>query len=181
MNIDDVIRDFATTGSTLPRASIQWALDHWDEAGPAFIDLLECYDGGENRSAGTREALFFAVHLLGEKAEGRAFRPLCRLMRDVEAYEDALGDATTETLGRVIIGTYNGEIGLLKEVIEDPAADEFVRDAALGAMAYLARTGRITEREMRSYLLYLYAEMRLRRPPYFESGRFSPRSAAHPR
>lgn len=159
MTIDDVIRDFATTGSTLPRGSVQWGLDHWDEAGPAFIGLLERYASGEDRSEDSREALFFAVHLLAEKAEARAFQPLCRLMRDAEACEGVLGDAITETLEGVVISTYDGDITLLKEVIEDPDADEFVRDAALGAMAYLARTGRTAESEMRSYLLYLYAEM----------------------
>jgi hypothetical protein len=159
MIIDDVIRDLGTTGSTLPRASMQWALDHWEEAGPGFIKLLDRYANGTDRSEGTKEALFFAVHLLGEKAETGAFQPLCRLMRDKEACEDMLGDTITETLERIVISTYDGDVALLKAVIEDTTAGEFVRDAALGAMAYLARTGRITENEMRSYLLHLYAEM----------------------
>ncbi|HEV2336612.1 MAG TPA: SEC-C metal-binding domain-containing protein [Stellaceae bacterium] len=67
MTIEDVIRDFASTGSTLPRASMQWALDHWDEAAPAFVELLERHASGEDRSEASREALFFAVLSLQRK------------------------------------------------------------------------------------------------------------------
>ena len=160
MTIDDVIRDFATTGCNLPRASMQWALDHWDEAGPAFIELLERYASGAGRSEDSPEALFFILHLLGEKAEVRAFPALCHLMREAEACEAALGDATTDTLPAIIVSTYDGNSTGLRGVIEDAAADEFVRHGAVMAMAYLTRTERIPDAEMRAYLLHLYAEMR---------------------
>ena len=160
MTIDDVIRDFATTGCDLPRASMQWALDHWDEAAPAFIEVLERYASGADRSEDSQEAVFFVVHLLGEKAEARAFPALCRLMCDADACEAALGDATTENLPAIIVSTYDGNLPALKGVIEDAAADQFVRHGALMAMAYLTRTGRISDAETRAYLLHLYAEMR---------------------
>jgi uncharacterized protein len=162
MTIDDVIRDFETTGSTLPRASMQWALDHWNEAGPAFIDLLEHYAGGVERSDRSREALFFVIHLLGEKAEARAFGPLCRLLRDQEAAEDVLGDAITETLPQILISTFDGNLSVLKELIENPAAEEWARSAALGATGFLTRIGRIPDDEMRAYLLHLHAELQPR-------------------
>ena len=38
MNIEHVIRNFASAGDRLPRASMQWALDNWDIAGPAFVE-----------------------------------------------------------------------------------------------------------------------------------------------
>jgi uncharacterized protein len=159
MTIDDVIQDFGTTGSTLPRASMQWALANWDEAAPALVALLDRYIGGEDRSEATEAAVFFAVHLLGQKAETRAFEPLCRLMRRVEASDAALGDAETETLPQIIVSTFDGDPGPLKSVIEDGAADQFVRHGALMAMAYLARTGRIPDAEMHEYLRHLYTEM----------------------
>jgi hypothetical protein len=68
MTIDDVIRDFATSGCDLPRASMQWALDHWDEAGPVLVELVDRYASGEDRSEGVKDAVFIAVHLLGAAA-----------------------------------------------------------------------------------------------------------------
>jgi len=170
MTIDNVIRDFGTTGSTLPRASMQWTLDNWDEAAPALIALLDSYSGGENRSAGAEAAVFFAVHLLGQKAETRAFEALCRLMHEAAACDAALGDAETETLPQIIISTFGGDPAPLKGVIEDDAADQFVRHGALLALAYLTRTGRIPDGEMRDYLRHLYAEMQPRDESYVWCG-----------
>lgn len=170
MTIDDVIRDFATTGCTLPRASMQWALDHWDEACPALIDVLDRYTGGEDRSEEIRDTVFFAAHLFGQRAEGRAFPALCRLMREAEACEDALGDATTESLPQIVLSTYGGDLTLLKGVVEAAAADQFVRHGALMAMAYLTRTGRIPDAEMHAYLLHLYNEMRPQAECYVWTG-----------
>ena len=37
MTIDDAIQAFRTAGHTLPRAAMQWCLDHWTEAAPALV------------------------------------------------------------------------------------------------------------------------------------------------
>src|SRR5579885_2387665 len=80
MTIDDVIRDFADADGTLPRAAMQWALDNWEVAGPRFIELVDRYPREIDRSTAMEDALFFAIHLLGEKRETRAFGALCRLL-----------------------------------------------------------------------------------------------------
>ena len=81
MTIDDVIEDFGATGHTLPRASMQWALENWALAAPRFLELLSRYVDGIDTSKSTADALLFIVHLLGEKAETGAFVDLCRLSR----------------------------------------------------------------------------------------------------
>src|SRR5689334_7481189 len=159
MTLDDALRDLAATGNELPRAAMQWALEHWDETGPRFVALLDAYARGQDRSEPTERALFFIVHLLGEKAEAAAFGPLCRLLLDPEASELILGDAITTTLRGILISTYNGDLATLQAVIEAQGADEFVREGALLALAYLTRTGRVGEAEMRPYLLHLLATM----------------------
>lgn len=158
MTIDEVIRDFATTGSTLPCESMRWALDHWDNAAPALIDLVERYAGGDV-GAEMKDVVFFAVHLFGQRAERRAFPVLCRLMRARQACEAALDDATTETLPQIVISTYDGNRKALAAIVEDDAADDLVRHGALMAMAYLTRTGHIAHNDMRPFMLHLYDEM----------------------
>src|SRR5437899_1169487 len=81
VNVDDLITDFAATGNTLPRASMQWALDNWDEASLRFVALLEAYAGKADESEQTANALLFAIYLLAEMRDTRAFPGLCRLMR----------------------------------------------------------------------------------------------------
>src|SRR5882757_7610554 len=159
MIVDDVIRDLATTDGFLPEEAMRWALDHWDQAGPRFISMLERYADGSDRSQEAEDALIIIVHLLGEKRETRAFPGLCRLIRDADAAELVLGDVITETLEHILISIFDGDAALLKAVIEDASADEFVRETAFEAMAYLCRTGRIPEDGMRAYLLRLFDEM----------------------
>ena len=159
MTLNDAIRELATAGNKLPRPAMQWALDHWDEAGPGFVALLDSYASGADRSERTEQALFFIIHLLGEKAETAAFAPLCRLLRNREASDLILGDAITTTLRCILVSTYDGDPAALQAVIEAEAADDFVREAALIALAYLTRTGRLPEAAMRAYLLRLLDEM----------------------
>ena len=52
-----------------------------------------------------------------------------------------------------------GRLAALEAVIQADEADEYVREGALLVMAYLTRTGRVSEREMRFYLRHLLAEM----------------------
>jgi hypothetical protein len=160
MTLDDALRDLAATGNELPRAAMQWALEHWDEAGPRFVALLDAYARGQDRSEPTERALFFIVHLLGEKAEAAAFGPLCRLLRDAEIPELILGDAITTTLRGILISTYDGDLAALQAVVEAEGADAFVREGALLALAYLARTGRVPEAEVHAYLVHLLTAMR---------------------
>jgi uncharacterized protein len=134
---------------------MQWALDHWSEAAPVFLRLLDDYAAGEERSDASLDALFFILHLAGAVGETRAFPGLCRLLHEAEASRRVLGDAITETLRGIVIGTFGGDTAKLTAVIDDPDADDFVRDSLLLTMAYLTRTGRIAESEMRDYLIGL--------------------------
>ena len=157
--IDDAIRELAEApDGVLPVDAMTWALQHWDEAGPRFVDLLERCADGRVWSEGMEDALFFIFHLLAEKQETRAFPALCRLARDSEAIELIIGDAITETLSQILISTFDGNAALLKAVIEDTAADEFVREAAFQALAWQCRTGTISDDEMRAYLLHLHEQ-----------------------
>ena len=73
MTIDDAIQAFRTAGHTLPRAAMQWCLDHWTEAAPALVALLSRYADGADRSIETADGVLFALHLCGETAETSAF------------------------------------------------------------------------------------------------------------
>jgi len=159
MTLDDALRDLATTGNELPRDAMRWVLDHWDEAGPRCVALLDAYARGADRSEQTEQTLFLVIHLLGEKAEAAAFGPLCRLLLDAETSDLILGDAITSTLRGILISTYDGDLAALQAVIEAETADDFVREGALLALAYLTRTGRVPEAEMRAYLLHLLTAM----------------------
>ena len=95
MDVESAIRAFASAGHDLPREAMRWALDHWDEAAPGLLGVLERFADGTDRSEEAANAAFFILHLAGERRERRAFAPLCRLAKDAEAIEAVLGDGVT--------------------------------------------------------------------------------------
>jgi uncharacterized protein len=170
MDLETAIQAFASAGNALPREAMQWALDHWDEAAPELLSMVERYTSGADRSDETARAVFFIVHLAGEKQDTRVFSLLCRLAQDGEAVEAALGDATTTTFKQILISTYDGNLDTLKGLIEAAGADEFVRADALEVLAYLTATGRIPREETEAYLLGLYDTLQPQQESFVWSG-----------
>ena len=77
----------------LPEAAILAARERWPEVAPLLVDLVERYAAGEAAARGLRPALFWGFHLLGERRERSAYRPLARLL----AID---GDAARRSAGR---------------------------------------------------------------------------------
>lgn len=165
MTIDDVLRDLGADHGPLPREALQWALDNWSVAAPRFLQLLKQYADGSDRSQTTANALLIGLHLLAEKRETAAFTDLCRILRQPDA-EELLGDAITTVLHQILISTFDGDVVTLHAVIEAADADEFVRDAAMSAMAFLARVDRISRTDAVDYLRRLFATMQPQRESY---------------
>ena len=170
MDLETAIQAFARAGNDLPREAMQWTLDHWDEAAPELLSVLERYTSGADRSDEAARAVLFILHLAGEKQDTRAFSLLCRLAQDGEAVEAALGDGTTITLKQILISTYDGNLDTLKGLIEAAEVDEFVRAGALEVLAYLTATGRIPREETEAYLFGLYDTLQPQQESFVWSG-----------
>src|SRR3954469_23781136 len=170
MDVETTIQAFVSAGNDLPREAMQWTLDHWDEAAPDLLSLLERHTSGADRSDAAADAIFFILHLAGEKQDTRVFPLLCRLAQDGEAIRTALGDGITTTLKRILISTYDGDLDTLKGLIEAAEADQFVRAGALQVLAYLTATGRIPQDETQAYLLRLYDTLQPQQENFVWSG-----------
>jgi uncharacterized protein len=165
--VDDAIAAFAQATDGPPNAALRWALDHWEEASPRFLSMLEAYADEADDTDTTLDALFFIIHLFGDRGDQRAYRTLCRLMLDEERLTDALGDtACVETLKGILIKCFDGDPMPLRQVVESTEADSITRGEALLALAWLARDGRWPEQEMKDYLRFLLKEMQPREEDY---------------
>src|SRR5215217_5257102 len=170
MDVETAIQAFARAGNDLPQEAAEWSLDHWEDAAPRLLDVLERFASGADRSDEAASAIFFVLHLAGEKQDTRAFPLLCRLALDGEAVEAVLGDGITITLKQILISTYDGDLDTLKGLIEAAEADEYVRTAALAALAYLTATGRVPREETKAYLLELYDTLQPQQESFVWSG-----------
>jgi len=165
--LDDAIQAFAEAADGPPNDALRWALDHWDAASPRFLAMLEAYTDGSDESDTTIDALFFIIHLFGDRGDQRAYRTLCRLMLNEDRLVDVLGDtACVETLKGIVIRCFDGDTAPLRQVVESEQAESITRGEALLALAWLARDGRWPEQDMRDYLRHLLKEMRPREPDY---------------
>jgi len=150
---DDAIDAFSSATGAPPLPVLQWLLDHWAESAPRCRDMLAAYVAGNDVSERTERALFFIVHALGEKGDVAAFPDLCRLVDDADRSDLILGDdASTITLPRVLISTFDGNPAPLQRLVESEAADDVIRGDALLVLAYLTRTRKLTEAWMQEYL-----------------------------
>jgi uncharacterized protein len=154
------ITEFAIAIDGPPNGALRWALDHWEDASPLFLTMLEEYASGTDESETTADALFFIIHLFGDKGDQRAYPALCRLMLNEERLIGTLGDtAAVETLKGILIKCFNGDPKPLQTVIESTQADSITRGEALFALAWVARDGRWPEPEFREYVSFLFREM----------------------
>jgi len=161
--IDDAIDAFALASEEPPNDALRWALSHWEQAAPRFLEMLEAYENGSDDTERTTDALFFIIHLFGDRGEKRAYHALCRLMLNEERLLGALGEqACVDTLKGVVIKCFDGDVGPLRQVIESSDAESITRGEALLAHAWLARDGRCPEPEFREYMLRLLMTMQPR-------------------
>jgi hypothetical protein len=167
MNVDEALRQFANA-QEMPRVALQWALDHWEAAGPRFIARLRAFAASPAaRDEIAEDEVLFIVHLCGEMRDARAYAPLCRLIGESEEAIAFLGDAVTETLGGILINVCDGDPHPLMGAIESEGGDEFARVAALKALGWLTRERAIlSDEEMRAYLARLRLEMKPRDESY---------------
>jgi hypothetical protein len=160
MNTDRIIARLAFA-EKLPVGVIQVCLSHRDEMVPAFIDLLQrCADNSLVRPE-EEDAIFLIVHILGELGEKRTFQPLMDFLAgDQERVDRIIGDAVTENLPKILIGTFDGSTRRLYDVMDDSSIDEFVRDAAFRAWTYFVCMGEIDRDDARQYLLKGFETLR---------------------
>lgn len=155
MTLDEAMRALRDTGGRLPRAAMRWLLDHWDEAEPPLIASLDV--GATDDAIAEEDSMvaFFASHLLAEKAATAAYRPFCRMLHGPERSRDVLGDAITEGLGGLLRRLFDGDVEPLCALVQDQAADGYVRGCALLTLAVLNRDGRTPDFDMGAYLTRL--------------------------
>jgi hypothetical protein len=159
MTSDEIISDLTWVSETFPGEALLQAPQHREELTPHLIDALNyiCDNSKELLEEKSRYDLhFYALYLLAQFREKQAFAPMIRLLKlDKNAISFFLGDTLTETYDRCLCSVYDGNLGLLKEVIEDSSLYEYARSAALSALELIFREGRILREELCEYLRYL--------------------------
>ena len=105
---------------------------------------------------------FYALHLLGQFQKRDCF-PLIMEMVSLpgKVLDYLIGDTVTSTLSDILYNTYDGNLGLLKKTIQNPAVDDFARSAMLKVMAQLYLDGDLEKEEWQSGRVWAGAVCRM--------------------
>jgi uncharacterized protein len=137
----------------LPSAEIALATLYADAIEPDVVALVE-RARHEDLDIPSGRLLFRGIHILGGRRLCAAYRPLVAFLRGPQdRVESLLGDAVTENLSGILLGLFDGDEQPLWELVTDRGVGEFVREAALNALTFLAFEDRIDRAAFEAFLL----------------------------
>jgi uncharacterized protein len=149
----DSLIDALRNEAELPSTEIAFATLYADAIEPDVIAVLE-RAGYEDLDIPSSRLLFRGIHILGGRRLCAAYRPLVALLKGPQhRVEDLLGDAVTENLSQILPGLFDGDEQPLWELVTDRSVDQFVREAALNALTFLAFEDRIDRAAFEASLL----------------------------
>jgi hypothetical protein len=142
----------------LPVEAIQTARAHRTDVAPVFVETIENFVSGADRS--TIDSIWVIFHLLGEWREKSAYRTFAGLMRGPdEDIAEIFASTEGDTVHRVMAAVFDGDPAPLYEVIRDPKVDEFLRSRMFDAVAIVTLNGELPRDEASRFLRACYSQL----------------------
>lgn len=142
-----------------PRGYLQQIIERKDEAIPHLLQIVE--EARNNPKIGIDEPdridFIFAGFLLSQFRE-TAFLPILidiLTLPDGRCYQIFGDDTITESVGRWLASVYGQDMDPIKQLIETPEVDEFVREQGMIALVILALHERVERLEILHYFRHL--------------------------
>lgn len=132
--------DYSETAG-FPKNALQEIVTRQDELAPHLIEVIhDAHVRPEHYLDGPEGMLhIYAVYLLAQFRDTRAYRPLLTLLSGhSDLVKELFGDTLTEDMHNIVACLFDGDEKPLRELIENPAAHEYAR-ACAGLHTYLAR------------------------------------------
>ena len=156
----EYILDALRNEVALPSEAVALGTVYADAIEADIIEVLERARREELDEPSSR-ILFRGIHILGGRRLPGAYRPLLALLREPQdRVEWLFGDAITENLSQILVGLFDGDEQLLRELVltADQSIHPFVRNAAMQTLAFLAFERRIDRAAFEAFLLRLDEE-----------------------
>lgn len=147
-------------------AAFRTITEHKDKAIPLLRGAIDRALEEQDELEGGYQLSFYALFLLAEFQDRVSFPKIVELATlPEEVTEYLLGDAVTSGLSDILYNTYNGDLELLKQTVQDAFINEFVRAAMLEVMGQLYLDGTLDEQEWKAFIKQgVYSE---EEPGYF--------------
>jgi len=161
MTLDEILTHLETTDyATFQRDALQEAVERQQEITPALLAIIERVANDPLWLEENPDYMGFtyALYLLAQFREIRAYplivKYFSQLGTELESL-DATGDLVTEDLGSILASVCGNDLSLIKQLIENPAINEYVRSAALRSLMVLYKHDLLTRAELITYFKFL--------------------------
>lgn len=162
MEIDEILEALTHDDGQFPRQALEAAIERREEITPRLLDILAelavdplgyLEENPENLTD------VYTMFLLAQFRERRAYPLVVRFFSQPgPKILDATGDFVTEELSRILSSVYDGDLKLLREMIENQDLDEYLRGAGLKTITSLVLWEDLDRGEALAYYRYLFSK-----------------------
>ena len=155
LTVEQIIAQLNTDDSSfLPREAIEQAILQQETITPALLTIIVNVVKDPQSIDGT-PAFTYALYLLAQFREKRAYPLIVNYFGELGLESEALdptGDIVTEDLKSILASVFNGDFGLIKQLIEDQNVNIFVRSAALSSLVILYNNNQLSRKDLVNYI-----------------------------
>ncbi len=170
MDIQEIISYLEYHDGSFPRKALKEAIANKEQITPILLNILEESTANIEKLLEQDDymAHIYAMFLLAQFREKRAYPLIVNFFSTPgDIALEVTGDVVTEYLRRILASVYDGDDSLIKRLAENESADEFVRGAALEALACLVATGEKSREELLQYYKELLKSELSEKSPFF--------------
>ena len=167
MDVTEILHRFAKFEGRFAREAVEAAIAQRDEITPELLRILEdtVQRARQLDAEGNYMAHLYAMFLLAQFRETHAYPLIVRFALLPGKLLDSLcSDFLTQDLGRVLASVCGGDLTGIQSLIENPAADQWVRGTAIQSLVTLVAAGQKERDEIVSYFATLFRGKLKRRP-----------------
>jgi hypothetical protein len=171
--MEEIIERLKFYDGTFPHQALKEAVARREQVTPVLLQILEeaAHNIEDIYEQEDYMAHIYAMFLLAQFREKRAYPLVVDFFSapgDISL--EATGDVVTEYLDRILASVCGGDVSLIKQLAENEAADEFVRNAALESLVCLVAAGRMAREDVLAYYKSLFESDLLKEPSLFWDG-----------
>ncbi|NEX20161.1 DUF1186 domain-containing protein [Thiorhodococcus mannitoliphagus] len=172
MTIEDIKKQLQTYERKFPTAAVRAAVEQREAMTPILLECLRETAEDPEKVANTPGAMLhmYAIFLLAQFRERAAYPMLVKLLSAPgDLCFDVIGDTVTEDLDRILAAVCGDDLDPIKETIENPEVNEYVRSACIRALVRLVAQGDLEREHVVAYFRSLF-NGKLEREAYFLRG-----------
>ena len=159
MELTEIIAELENYTGKFPRQALERAIEEREAITPVLLETLEEWKNNLEGLIDMPDYFLhiYALYLLAHFKEPKAYPLIIEFFSAPGKITlDVTGDLVTEDLARILASVSNGNIEPLKQIIENPQINEYVRGAALQSLLVLVAQGIISRELVIEYFEELF-------------------------